>query len=314
VTERLSAQVVVVGAGPAGIAAAITAAEAGADTLLLDENPAAGGQIWRAGVKGTPAPARCWVARLQGSGARSESGASVFDARGERTLLVERHGEPLAVSWDRLVLATGTRELFLPFPGWTLPNVMGIGGAQAMVKSGAQVSGMRVVVAGSGPLMLPVAATLAKAGAKLELVAEQAPGAKVRRFGLGLWRQPGKWFEAARMRLAFSSTRFQTGAWVESAEGDETVRAVNLTDGERTWRVECDLLATSYGLIPNAGRCHRRPTTADHVSRHLRGRGALWRGRRRPRSRRGLAGRHGRGRKSGPEGARFPARQPAPLR
>ena len=202
-TERLSAQVVVVGAGPAGIAAAITAAEAGADTLLLDENLAAGGQIWRPGVKGTPAPARRWIARLQGSGARIESAASVFVVRDERTLLVERNGEPLAVSWDRLVLATGARELFLPFPGWTLPNVMGIGGAQAMIKSGAQVSGMRVVVAGSGPLMLPVAATLAKAGAKLEIDAEQAPctqgiGA---RWGRGGLHEDGRVGERARSQV-----------------------------------------------------------------------------------------------------------------
>lgn len=250
-TERLAARVVVIGAGPAGIAAAATAAEAGADTLLLDENPGAGGQIWRQGIKGAPPRARRWLERLERSGVRIVSEASVFDVPGETTLNVERGGEPLVVSWQRLILATGARELFLPFPGWTLPNVMGIGGAQAMVKAGASVVGQRVVVAGSGPLMLPVAATLAKAGAKLEIVAEQAAGAKVGRFALGLWRQPVKWIEAAQFRLAFARTRFRTGTWVVSAAGTDAVRSATLTDGKRSWTVECDLLATSYGLIPN---------------------------------------------------------------
>ncbi len=250
--EKLHARVVVVGAGPAGIAAATSAAEAGIDTLLLDENPAAGGQIWRQGIKGAPALALGWLERLRHSGARIESGASVFDVWGdERTLLVERDGAALTVSWERLILATGARELFLPFPGWTLPNVMGIGGAQAMVKSGANFAGLRVVVAGSGPLILPVAATLARAGADLQVVAEQAAPGSVRRFALGLWRQPAKWVEAASLRLAFAGTRYRLGTWVVGAEGDEGVHRVTLTNGRSTWSVDCDLLATSYGLIPN---------------------------------------------------------------
>ena len=79
------------------------------------------------------------------------------------------------VGYRRLVLATGARERFLPFPGWTLPGVVGVGGAQALLKQGARFEGLRVVVAGTGPLLLAVAAALASDGARVVGVAEQAP-------------------------------------------------------------------------------------------------------------------------------------------
>ena len=91
-----------------------------------------------------------------------------------------------------IILATGAQELFLPFPGWTLPGVFGVGGAQALLKAGMDVRGKRVAVAGTGPLLLPVAAALARAGADLRMVAEQAPPEAVRRFAASLWRTPGR--------------------------------------------------------------------------------------------------------------------------
>ncbi len=254
-TERLRATVVVVGAGPAGIAAACRAAESGADVVLLDQNPAPGGQIWRPGVKKRPRAARRWLERLHRSGARLEQGVTVVDRLGEGNLLAERVGatvgRPVEISYERLVVATGARELFLPFPGWTLPGVMGLGAAQALVKSGGRVARHRIVVAGSGPLVLPVAATLAQAGADLAVVAEQADGRAVRRFALALWRLPGKWLQAARLRARFLGTAYRTGTWVEAARGDDSLSEVDLTDGERRWTLPCDLLAASYGLLPN---------------------------------------------------------------
>jgi len=80
------------------------------------------------------------------------------------------------LSFEKLVLATGAREGFLPFPGWTLPHVMGAGGLQALVKSGLAISGKRVVVAGSGPLLIAVAAYLRRHGAEIAMICEQAPG------------------------------------------------------------------------------------------------------------------------------------------
>ena len=253
--ERLEASVVVVGAGPAGIAAACRAAEAGAETLLLDENPSTGGQLWRAGTGKPPREAQIWLDRLRRSGARVEPGMSVWDAR-VRLLVAERGSDVVEVAWRHLIVATGARELFLPFPGWTLPGVLGIGGLQAMVKSGAVVAGQRVIVAGSGPLILPLAATLSDKGARLITVAEQAPGSAVRSFAAGLWRTPSKWLQAAALRRHFLGTRYRTGVWIAAAAGggetnDGKVVEVTLTDGTRTWNSPCDLLAASYGLVPN---------------------------------------------------------------
>src|SRR5208283_2329564 len=90
-------------------------------------------------------------------------------------LLAECNGEPVELHYKKLILATGARERFLPFPGWTLPNVVGAGGLQALVKLGVPVRDKRVVVAGSGPLLLSVAAYLKEHGAVVPLVTEQAP-------------------------------------------------------------------------------------------------------------------------------------------
>jgi NADPH-dependent 2,4-dienoyl-CoA reductase/sulfur reductase-like enzyme len=246
----MAATVVVVGAGPAGIAASCAAAESGAQTLLLDENPTPGGQIWRSGVAAPPPEAQAWLERLTSSAARIEHGASVFDI-GESSLWVEQDGQAVEVTYERLVLATGARELFLPFPGWTLPEVMGIGGIQALVKAGADIAGRRVVIAGSGPLILPVASHLNGKGARLQVVAEQAEAAAVRRFALGLWRSPSKLLQAARLRASFLGTRYRTSTWVVAAHGADRVESVTLTDGRSTRTLPCDLLATSYGLVAN---------------------------------------------------------------
>ncbi|HEV2123972.1 MAG TPA: FAD-dependent oxidoreductase, partial [Chloroflexota bacterium] len=167
-------------------------------------------------------------------------------------IAVQLRGEASSAAARALILATGARERFLPFPGWTLPNVMGIGGAQALLKAGASFTGLRVVIAGSGPLLLPVAATLARDGARLALVAEQAPTAQVLRFSATLWRFPGKIIQAAGYRSRFPGVRYAWNTWVVSASGDDRVREVTLTDGRRTWTERCDVLCTGYGLVPSA--------------------------------------------------------------
>ena len=247
--------VAVVGAGPAGIAAAARAAESGARTLLLDEGLAPGGQIHRhlPGSK-PPEAARRWIERLARSGATVLAGASVFDVTRDGEgfqLAAEIADGACLVTARRIVLATGARELFLPFPGWTLPGVMGAGGAQALLKSGASFTGRNAVVAGSGPLLLPVAASLARAGAEVALVAEQATAAALGRFGAGLVRFPGKLLEAARHRSAFFGTPYRAGSWIAEARGAGRLESVVVTNGRERYELACDLAAVGYGLVPN---------------------------------------------------------------
>lgn len=253
--DRIDVGAVVVGAGPAGIAAAVAAADRGVRVVVLDRGLEPGGQIWRhrAGAR-LPRAAAHWLARFERSGAQLAPGASVVDARITENgveIIADQGGNALRMRATDLVLATGARERFLPFPGWTLPGVLGIGGAQALLKSGASFAGQRTVIAGSGPLLLPVAASLAQGGARLMTVAEQASGSAVARFGAGLWRAPGLVAQAMRYRAQFASTRYRTGTWVTAAHGTDRLTGVTLTDGTRTWDEAADVLCTGYGLVPS---------------------------------------------------------------
>jgi NADPH-dependent 2,4-dienoyl-CoA reductase/sulfur reductase-like enzyme len=258
--HRSSADVLVIGAGPAGIAAATRAAESRSSVVLLDEGLGPGGQIWRPGIHATPPPlARSWVARLERSGASVRNSTSVVDVRRavEGFIAVAESGDRgVTIEARRLVIATGARERFLPFPGWTRPNVVGVGGAQALLKNGMSVRGKRVVVAGSGPLLLPVSASLSRAGARVAVVAEQAPFDSVVRFLLGLWRSPSRIAQAAAYRAAFLRAPYVTGSWVVAAHGrasvgDHRVNAVELTNGRTNRTIPCDLLCAAFGLVPN---------------------------------------------------------------
>lgn len=248
--DEMRCDIAVVGAGPAGIAAAATAAARGASVCLIDQQALPGGQIWRHVSRVTlPRRARAWLDRLDASGARWLGGTAVVWATPDGRLALESSGGGVPMRADAIILATGARERWIPFPGWTLPDVVGVGGVQALVKNGLSVVGRRVVVAGTGPLVLPVAATLAAHGAEL-VVAEAAPPERVRRFALGLWRAPAKALGAARLRAAFARARYRTGTWVVRAEGASRVRSVTLTDGRREWTERCDLLACAHGLVP----------------------------------------------------------------
>lgn len=252
-TDR--ADVVVVGGGPAGIAAASRAAESGKRVVLVDEGLGPGGQIWRPKPNGmVPRGASSWIERLRRSGAITRATTSVIDVQQSSSgflIRAESMGRAIAIEADAIVLATGARERFLPFPGWTLPNVFGIGGAQALLKSGASFRGKRVVIAGTGPLLLPVAASLAASGARVKLVAEQATSASVIRFASGLWRTPRRLAQAIAYRSAFRRARYRTGTWVAAASGDDRLRAVTLTDGAHSSSIDCDVLCTAFGLVPN---------------------------------------------------------------
>jgi NADPH-dependent 2,4-dienoyl-CoA reductase/sulfur reductase-like enzyme len=234
--------VLIVGAGPAGIAAACAASGSGRRTGVVDDNPAAGGQIWRGRSTGP-------IARFHRSGAQFFTATTVFDGPAAGVLHAESADGLIELRYDRLIIATGARERFLPFPGWTLPNVMGAGALQALVKYNLPIEGKRVVVAGSGPLLLAVAAHLRQRGAQILVIAEQAPWKRLARFTLALG--PAKIAQAARLTYHLLGTPYVTGCWPVSAEGDEKVEAVVLQRGSRTRRENCDYLACSFGLVPN---------------------------------------------------------------
>jgi D-hydroxyproline dehydrogenase subunit alpha len=239
--------VVVVGAGPAGLAAACRVAECGARVALIDDNPQAGGQIWR-GAASAAAP---WIRKLEQFRVEWIAGARVFAAPSPGVLSLESYQGNREIHYRNLILATGARELFLPFPGWTLPNVVGAGGLQALAKSGLPVSGKRVVVAGSGPLLLAVAKYLREHGARVALIAEQAAHPSVVRFAFGLAGSPGKLAQAMRLRAGLVGLRYLTSCWPLSAEGDGKLERVTLRRGGKTWSEPCDYLACGFGLIPN---------------------------------------------------------------
>jgi NADPH-dependent 2,4-dienoyl-CoA reductase/sulfur reductase-like enzyme len=258
--------VIVVGAGPAGIAAATAAARHGRSVLLLDDNPAAGGQIWRSGIevpnkranKKEDEKKNKALHLLVASGATLLFGYRVFDTPAPRTLHALREtagdAEVIALEFDRLILATGARERFLPFPGWTLPGVFGAGGLQALVKGGFPIQGKRVAVAGSGPLLLAVAVHLREYGAHVTIVAEQAPMSQLAPFALSLWSHPAKIWQGIGYRAALGKTPYRTGCWPVSALADKTtglLKSVAFTDGTKTWDERCDLLACGFHLVPN---------------------------------------------------------------
>jgi NADPH-dependent 2,4-dienoyl-CoA reductase/sulfur reductase-like enzyme len=176
--------------------------------------------------------------------------AQAFGANGF-AITASRSSGPLRIEARRLIIATGARERFLPFPGWTLPNVFGIGGAQALLKTGMSFHGLRVVIAGSGPLLLPVAASLSEAGAKLVLVAEQAPARRVAGFATSLWRSPSMLVQAAKLRSAFLMTPYATGTWITAARGSSSVQSAVVTDGRSTREIACDVVCAAFGLVPN---------------------------------------------------------------
>ena len=113
--------VIVVGAGPAGIAAAARASEAGRSVALIDDNLRAGGQIWRSGGSMQQSAQR-WLSRIAKSQVVHFSGSRVFDSPEPGMVSVQRGDEVFDLYYEKLILTTGARELFLPFPGWTLPK------------------------------------------------------------------------------------------------------------------------------------------------------------------------------------------------
>ncbi|WP_448723620.1 FAD-dependent oxidoreductase [Pseudomonas farris] len=243
------ADLLIIGAGPAGMAAALAAAPNGARIIMLDDNPLPGGQIWRDGPQANvPDQARRLRERLQAcSNIRHHAGARVIASPGPKQLLVEDDDDGWLISYDKLILCTGARELLLPFPGWTLPGVTGAGGLQALIKAGVPVQGERVVIAGSGPLLLASAATAKKQGAQVQRIAEQASRIAVAGFAAQLPRWPAKWLQS----FSLLDRHYRTATHVLAALGTDRLEGVRLQQQGKIVELACDRLACGFGLIPN---------------------------------------------------------------
>ena len=251
-SERRDCDVLIIGAGPAGLAAAFRVSQSGREPTVVDDNPEPGGQIWRGGPPKSSSPeAAEWFGKIRDSRIQFVHGARVYQQPEDRVLLAETARDVCELRYQKMIVATGARERFLPFPGWTLPNVMGAGGLQAIVKTGLPIEGKKVVVAGSGPLLLAVADYLQLKGANILLVAEQASKASLARFGVSLLSQRSKLSGALKLRQALSGVRYLTGCWPIAARGDNQLSYVTLRQGSRTWDVECDYLACGFHLVPN---------------------------------------------------------------
>jgi NADPH-dependent 2,4-dienoyl-CoA reductase/sulfur reductase-like enzyme len=262
--------VLVIGAGPAGLAAARAAALHGARVGLVDAQLRAGGQVWRHDIEqGVPAMAQRALATLAMPGVEWLSRTQVTLAQ-PGWLLAEGPRGPLQLHYRALVLATGARELLLPFPGWTLPGVTGAGGAQALAKQGWPLRGKRVVVAGSGPLLLAAAATLHSHGARVLGIHEQASARALRDFALRLPRWPGKAVQALALRARLASVAYRTGSIVVAAHGDDALREVEIEGPRGRERIACDQLAVGYGLVPNTELAQLLGCQLESVGRHPR--------------------------------------------
>jgi NADPH-dependent 2,4-dienoyl-CoA reductase/sulfur reductase-like enzyme len=248
---RQKFEVLVVGAGPAGMAAATRAAESGASVGLVDDNFSPGGQIWRSGTEGSNPQAAIWIDRLQAVQVVKLCGVRIFHQPETGVLLGETKDEICELRYDKLILATGARERFLPFPGWTLPNVMGVGGLQAMVKSGLSVRGKRVVVAGTGPLLLAVAAHLRKHGAEIPMICEQTSWSSLARFGFALAAHSSKMIQGLQLKKELAGVPFATSSWPVAAHGKEVLDRVTITLRGKSETLACDYLACGFHLIPN---------------------------------------------------------------
>jgi NADPH-dependent 2,4-dienoyl-CoA reductase/sulfur reductase-like enzyme len=258
--KRRHSPLIIIGSGPAGLAAAAAASAHGEAVTLIDDNAGPGGQIWRGGPDqwGDPRAHALWQLLAERPQVKLRANTRLIDAAGPNELLLDTADGPQHWSCERLLLCTGARELLLPFPGWTLPGVTGAGGLQALIKGGMPIAGKHVVIAGSGPLLMAVAKTVLESGGKLTALAEHRSTRELAKFTAGLaLRHRGKLRQAADLLAALRGVRFMHGALVtkavstSQAGGGRRLDSVIVEQGGRSHEFPCDFLACGYGLVPN---------------------------------------------------------------
>lgn len=272
-------ELAIVGAGPAGMAAAVTAAEAGLRPVLLDEQPGPGGQIYRA-VERTPVtdPAVLgqdyWYGRdlaeaLRRADVDYRPGALVWHITRDREISVLQGQHAATLHAQRVILATGAQERAFPIPGWDLPGVMGAGAGQVLLKSSGVVPEGPTVLAGTGPLLMLLAVQYLRAGVPLAAVLETTvPGNRWR----ALRHLPQAALRGApylRKGLEMLKTlrrhgvRHIHGVNALQAEGEEYLTSVAWRRNGRWERLACNTLLLHQGVVPNVQatrvlRCEHR--------------------------------------------------------
>lgn len=268
------ADLIVLGAGPAGAEAAMAASGAGLDVVLVDEGHAAGGQVWRAPFPGLTLPKQdadatagaALRARLAASRVEAHFGARAWSANrlpeGGFRLDAAAEAGPLSLTAPRLVAATGAVERVIPFPGWTLPGVVGLAAATVMLKAQAVLPGQRVVVAGCGPLLAAVAAKVLASGGQVAAVVDRASRADWLHATRHLATRPRLLARGLGWALRIGGRRVPVlfGHAVLAAEGREVLEAVQVAplaaDGGVSpvapRRFLADALCVGDGLVPGA--------------------------------------------------------------
>jgi len=255
---------VVIGAGPAGCRAAATLAAAGLAPIVLDEAPASGGQIYRRAPAGFTRPYRALygfdAARARRLHTAFDGIQGSIDYRPDTLVWDLRRGALHCLSGGRsrevayrdVILAPGARDRIIPFPGWTLPGIYTLGGAQIALKYQGCAIGSRIVFMGTGPLLYLVAYQYAKAGGGVAAVLDTTPFAAKRRAVPGLLSggstfAKGLWYVAA---LRARGIPVANGIRPVAAEGkDAAVAAFLYRDAAGTQRrLACDALAFGFGL------------------------------------------------------------------
>ena len=258
--------VAIIGAGPAGMSAAIAACEHGLSVTVLDEQAAAGGQIWR-GVLAAPKErmrilgedyaAGAQVAQAFGTcGARHLRGAAVWQVTRERLISYLHDGAHHELQAGKVIVCTGAMERPFPIPGWTLPGVMTAGAGQILLKSAGLAPQVPVVLAGCGPLLLLLAAQYLRAGVHIAAVVDTTGPADWRRAlpllpqALRDWRLLAKGRGLLR-ELRASGTAIYTGATALAIEGEHQAAAIRFDTPQGPRHVEAGLVLLHHGIIPN---------------------------------------------------------------
>jgi thioredoxin reductase len=255
--------IVIIGAGPAGLAAATVTANAGANTLVLDEQPAPGGQIYRA-ISRTPLQRRdilgadFWegeslVHAFQESRADYAANASVWSLSRTREIGVSIAGTSTIVHAKHVIAATGALERPFPIAGWTLPGVMTAGAAQILLKSSGLVPAGRMVLAGCGPLLWLIAWQYLNAGFKLDLILDTTPRENNRaalRYAPGFLNSNYLWKGLQLLRAVRKHVRVVSSVTQLTAEGADRVERVSWRAGGVTQAQAADLLLLHQGVVP----------------------------------------------------------------